>query len=111
MVFNCSIEAHGELNDYIRYLSQWKNLEKNIYFLDNLSYERKNMEVYIHSTLQAYNVMRIPELLEYLRCADFKNIARFPFFIWVKNPEWLAPSVFPKKMRYEITDRILESFE
>ena len=109
VVFNCSVEACGPINDYIRYPSKWKDLEKNIYFLDNLSYERKNIEIYIHSTLQAYNVANIPKLLHYLRYANFKNLYRFPFFIWVKNPEWLAPSVFPQKMRYEIADKILES--
>ena len=109
VVFNCSIEAYGSANDYIRYPSKWENLEKNIYFLDNLSYEYKHIEVYIHTTLQAYNIVKIPELLNYLRCADFKSITRFPFFIWVKEPEWLSPSLFPKKMRYKITDRILES--
>lgn len=111
VVFNCSVEAPGALNDYIRYPSQWKNLEKNIYFLDHLSYERKNMEVYIHTTVQAYNVMKIPDLLNYLRHAKFKSIVRFPFFILVKVPDWLAPSVLPKKMRYEIVDKILKSLD
>ena len=107
--FNCSIEAHGPLNNYIRYPSKWENLEKNIYLLDEISSENKHIEVYIHTTLQAYNLMRIPELLNYLRYADFKSMRRFPFFIWVKVPEWLSPSVFPKKMRNEITDNILDS--
>ena len=97
------------LNDYIRYPSKWNTLEKNIYFLDNLSYENKNIDIYIHTTLQAYNVIKIPELLHYLRYADFKSLCRFPFFIWVKEPKWLSPSLLPKKIRYEVTDRILES--
>ena len=58
------LKPMGLLNDYIRYPSKWKNLEKNIYFLDNLSYESNNIEVYIHTTLQAYNVIKIPELLQ-----------------------------------------------
>ena len=111
VIFNCSLEAHGELNNYIRYPSKWDLLEKNIYFLDKLSYEYQHIEIYIHTTLQAYNIMKIPELLNYLRQADFKSITRFPFFIWVKEPKWLSPSLFPKKIRYEITDRILESLD
>lgn len=111
VAFNCSIEAFGTLNEYIRYPSKWSKLEKNIYFLDNLSYENKNIEVYIHSTLQAYNVIKIPELLNYLRYANFKSIRRFPFFILVRIPEWLSPSVFPKEKRHEIADQILESLK
>ena len=111
VVFNCSIEAPGNLNDYIRYPSQWKKLEKNIHFLDELADERKNMELYIHTTLQAYNVMRIPDLLNYLSEVNFKNITRFPFFILVKFPEWLAPSILPKKIRHEIVYKILKSLD
>ena len=80
VAFNCSIEAFGALNNYIRYPSKWEKLEKNIYFLDQLSYKNKNIEIYIHSTLQAYNVIKIPELLSYLRHAHFKNLCRFPLF-------------------------------
>ena len=109
VTFNCSIEAVGELNNYIRYPSKWEKLEKNIYFLDNLSYENKNIEIYIHSTLQAYNVTKIPELLNYLRHANFKSIGRFPFFILVRIPEWLSPAIFPKEKRNEIANKILES--
>ena len=111
VTFNCSVEAFGSLNNYIRYPSKWENLEKNIYFLDDLSYKRKNMDIYIHTTLQAYNIMRIPSFLSYLRSAKFKNIYRFPLFIWVKTPQWLSPVLFPKKMRHEIADRILDSLK
>ncbi len=109
VAFNCSVEAYGELNNYIRYPSQWKTLEKNIHLLDNISHENKHIEIYIHTTLQAYNVIKIPELLHYLRYANFKNLRRFPFFIWVKTPEWLSPTLFPKKMRHKIASKILES--
>ena len=111
IVFNCSVEASGFVNDYIRYPSKWENLEKNIYFLDKLSTEQTNLEVYIHTTLQAYNIAHIPALLKYLRNSDFKNIWRFPFFIWVKDPQWLTPSLLPKKIRYEMIDGVLESLD
>ena len=106
---NCSIEAYGELNNYIRYPSKWEILEKNMYFLDNLSYKYINIKIYIHTTLQAYNVIKIPELLNYLRYAEFKSLHRIPYFIFVDVPEWLSPVLFPKKMRDEIADKILKS--
>ena len=109
--FNCSVEAYGELNNYIRHPSKWKNLEKNIYFLDNLSYKYKHIEIYINTTLQAYNVIKIPELLNYLRYAEFKSLYRCPHFMWVKVPKWFSPVLFPKKMRYEIADKILKSLD
>ena len=108
--FNCSVEAVGELNNYIRYPSKWETLEKNMYFLDQLAYQDNyHINIFIHSTLQAYNVMRIPEMLSYFRRSKFKILYRFPLFTWVKQPGWCSPGLFPKSTREETADKILES--
>ena len=109
--FNCSIESDRELNDYIRYPSRWEALEKNLYLLDEISFKNKHIHVYIHTTLQAYNVIKIPRFLNYLRDAKFKKIHRVPFFIWVKVPEWLSPAIYPQKFREEISDNIIKSVQ
>ncbi|MCZ0931573.1 MAG: twitch domain-containing radical SAM protein [Oligoflexia bacterium] len=109
--FNCSVEAYGELNNYIRYPSQWKRQEENIYYLDRLAVENSNIKVFIHTTLQAYNVIKLPQLLYFLRHASFKKLNRFPFFIWVRKPEYLNPSIFPKDMRVRISNVILKSLD
>ena len=111
VTFNCSVEAFGELNDYIRHPSKWREQEKNIYCLDDISFRSPHIGVYIHTTLQAYNVLRIPEFLSYLRRANFKSLYRFPYFIWVKSPEWCCPGVYPQSFRHEIADKILESVD
>lgn len=111
VVFNCSVEANGPVNDYIRYPSKWEHLEKNVHFLDDLSYKYKHIEIYIHTTFQAYNAGNVPKFLHYLRHENFKSLYRFPFFIWVKNPQWLSPCVLPQKMRYKIVDEILKSLD
>ena len=108
---NCSIEGYGELNEYIRYPSKWKNQEKNLYFLDKFSYENKNISIFIHSTIQAYNITRIPELLNYLCKANFKSIFRFPYFIWNITPEWLSPCIYPKSFRIKIANSILRKID
>ncbi|MCZ0932205.1 MAG: twitch domain-containing radical SAM protein [Oligoflexia bacterium] len=109
--FNCSIEAYGKLNDYIRYPSKWKNQEKNMHILDEFSYENKSVSIFIHSTLQAYNITRVPEFLNYLCSTKFKSIFRFPYFIWNKIPEWLSPCIYPQSFRNRIADRILNSLD
>ena len=109
--FNCSVEAFGKLNDYIRYPSKWKEQEKNIYYLDEIASQNPHINIYIHTTLQVYNVLRIPEFLNWLREADFKTLWRFPYFIWVRKPEWLCPGVYPQKFRNEIADKIFESVD
>ncbi|MBC6415422.1 MAG: radical SAM protein [Bdellovibrionales bacterium] len=107
--FNCSVEAYGDLNNYIRYPSRWEKQVKNIYFLDNLANEGKNLELYIHTTLQAYNILKLPDLLDFLRFEKFKTLTRFPFFIWVKIPEWCSPSILPQKLRELASERILDN--
>lgn len=109
--FNCSVEAFGEVNDYIRYPSKWSEQEKNIYYLDEIASQSSHIDIYIHTTLQVYNVTRIPELLNWLREADFKALHRFPYFIWVRIPKWLCPGVYPKSFRSEVADKILESLD
>ena len=108
---NCSIEAFGKLNDYIRYPSKWSKLEKNMYYLDELSFQNPHIRIYIHTTVQVYNVLGIPKFLNWLRKADFKALYRFPYFIWVRTPEWLCPGVYPKNFRNKIIDKILESLD
>lgn len=109
--FNCSVDGFGELNSYIRYPSRWEKQTKNIHFLDQLSYESNNIEVFIHSTLQAYNISRIPELLGWLKREEFKSLHRVPFFILVRIPEWCSPSVFPQEVRNRATNKILDRLD
>ena len=106
--FNCSIEAYGALNDYIRYPTRWEKQEKNLYFLDNISAQENNLNIFIHSTFQAYNILGIPDFLDFLRNAKFKKVYRFPYFIWVKKPEWLMSSIFPLSFKRRVADRILK---
>lgn len=106
---NCSVEAFGELNDYIRYPSKWSEQEKNIHRLDDVAFQNPHINIYIHTTLQAYNVLRIPEFLKWLRQANFKALHRVPYFIWVRIPEWLCPGVYPQDLRNDIADKIVES--
>ena len=108
---NCSIEGVGFINDYIRYPSRWVNQKRNIYKLDEISHRNSNIDVFIHTTFQAYNILRISDLLLFLRLANFKNIFRFPYFIWVKNPKWLSPMIYPYFFRIQIADTILKSLD
>ena len=111
VVFFCSIEANGILNDYIRYPSRWERLEQNIHMLDEIAGQQKNFVIRICSTFQVYNVPRIPEFLDYLRYAGFKNICRFPHFSWVTGPRWCSPTVFPSPFKEDMADRILKKID
>ena len=104
--FNCSIDAYGKANNYIRYPSKWEKQMKNIRYLDHLASCNNHINIFIHTTLQAYNIARLPQFLDTLRYTNFKRIHRLPFLLWVKSPKWLTPSVLPKEFRKKIVSRI-----
>ena len=106
IAFNCSVEAYGRANDYIRYPSRWPAQEKNIFYLDKLASLRDNFGVEMHTTLSAYTIAKIPQLLDFLRYGKFQAMRRIPFFIWVISPRWLTPSVLPVDFRAECADSI-----
>ena len=59
--------------------------------------------------MQAYNILKLPDFLDCLRYENFQSLVRFPFFIWVKIPEWVSPSVLPQDIRELAANRILEN--
>lgn len=65
-----SIDGIDDVNDYIRYPSKWKAIEKNIDLLDNAD---GNFDLWFAVTIQIYNVFHIPELIEWKLKKDFKR--------------------------------------
>lgn len=56
-----SIESTGKFNDYIRYPSSWKNIEKNILKFKNL----KNAYFYINTVIQNLNLLYLEPLIDF----------------------------------------------
>ena len=79
--------------------------------MDNLASETKNIDLYIHTTVQAYNVAQIPKFLDFLLHEKFKNVRCFPYFIWVRWPEFLCPNVLPQNFRKTIALKIEQRIE
>lgn len=58
---NCSIDAIGDRDRYIRYPSTWSKVEENFDKLNALS----NVYIQIHCTVQALNVAALHEVLDF----------------------------------------------
>jgi organic radical activating enzyme len=84
-----SIDAFGELNEYIRHNTKWKDVEENVRLM--LDHPKTNCEV--HSTIQVLNIFQLPKLYEWI--SQFKNMQKLPFHIWMDNPTWLKISILP----------------
>lgn len=70
IVVTVSIDALREKNDYIRHGSKWEEIEENIEILKTLP------NVYISATVtaQIYNVLDLPEIVQYLNESGFQHI-------------------------------------
>ena len=55
-----SIDGVGELNDYIRYPSKWKQIESN---LSKLVTSKGNFRTVISPTIMVFNLLHLPELM------------------------------------------------
>lgn len=94
---NCSIDAYGDLNRYIRYPSNWKSIEKNwqrIITMENVSYE-------IHCTVQMYNILNLNELIDWATPYN----ARIYFNI-LNHPEELNIRVLPQHLKELAAQRL-----
>ena len=80
-----SIDGYNEVDDYIRYPSKWDKIEKNIEKVSGWKQEL-NMDLQIHSTFQALNVLNYDKLLEWVYSLGDLGFWRLPFSNWVTYP-------------------------
>lgn len=58
-----SIDAHADANTYIRYPSNWQDIERNIEYFKSLP----NIEMYINCTVSNLNFLILPDLIDWAR--------------------------------------------
>ena len=100
-----SIDGVEKVNDYIRYPSNWKSIQKNIEkistFKDNIS-----MDLQIHSTFQLLNVFDYDKLLEWTFSLGDLGFWRLPFGNWVSYPEYYDAKLLPKDLKEVALEKI-----
>jgi sulfatase maturation enzyme AslB (radical SAM superfamily) len=75
--FHYSIDSIKEMNDYIRYPSDWENQVNTFHRLDNETSD--NVEVTIACAVQALNVYYLPDFIQWKLEQGFKKINMWPF--------------------------------
>lgn len=88
---NVSLDAVGDLARYIRHPSNWKAISKNVARLDEACGGK--IRANIATAVQAYNVMRITDLLNY--SLTLKNI-EFPDLVQVTVPDYFSSCILPE---------------
>jgi len=94
---NCSIDAVGKLDHYIRYPSNWNIIQRNFETIRSLS----NATVEIHCTVQMYNILKLNELLEWAVPYGHKI-----YFNILNHPDQLNIRVLPEHLKQLAAERL-----
>ena len=93
-----SVDGVEKVNDYIRYPSKWKNIQKNVEKISTFK-DEISMDLQIHSTFQLLNVFDYDKLLEWTFSLGDLGFWRLPFGNWVSYPEYYDAKLLPKDLK------------
>ena len=103
-----SIDGAKEVNDYIRYPSNWSVIEENLKRYDNTP---SMIDVKILCTVQMLNVYFLPELVNWLFVQNFKKISRanldgtfHPGML--HYPRYLCIKALPKEIKNKVSEKL-----
>jgi len=106
-----SVDAVGPINDYIRNPSKWYKIEENMRKLDAAEGEFK---IWWAATIQAYNLLHLPEMMMWKIQQNFKRInveVKHKSVISphpLHNPKFLNIKIFPKESKQWIENHFEE---
>lgn len=69
-----SLDGPELINSYIRYPSDWNEIVKNIHIYDQIPYN--NILLNFNCTIQAINIVYLPEFVEWISSQNFKRIGQ-----------------------------------
>ena len=98
---NCSIDAVGKLDRYIRYPSDWSTIVTNF----NILSVAKNVYIEIHCTVQMYNILRLTELIDWAQPYNFKI-----YFNILNHPDWLNIRVLPQPLKIRVEEMLKDYY-
>lgn len=94
----CSIDGFGAVDEYIRFPGAWADVAANMRKLDDEFEAYGLSRVSINCTVQAYNVLRLGELFDYL--ADgFKNVVPLPMLSPIIYPPYFDIRILPAPLK------------
>ena len=113
--FNLSIDGIGELNDYIRYPSKWRAVEKNyqkILNIDETSASKMSYVIDIHVTIQNSNILQLGDILDYFLPGDGHDWQGNHVFLNVlQHPEQHNIRALPPRLKTIAVERIADRLD
>jgi organic radical activating enzyme len=92
-----SIDAIGDLNHYIRFPSEWEEIDKNLKSIDKHYEEYNIIECMLSTTVQALNVCSLETIYEYL--SQFEFVVKAPNLVNLHFPKYLATTSLPQSLK------------
>ncbi len=112
--FHYSVDSIHEMNDYIRYPSEWKRTEEVFHILDKETSD--NVEVTVACAVQALNVYYLPDFIKWKLEQGFTKINMWPFgagginYHFVYHPPHLNVKVLPEWFKAECRKKYEEFY-
>ncbi len=107
--FFVSIDGIGKVANYVRYPSEWKEIQNNIHRFDALG---KNTITNFHFTAHALNIHCLPEVFEWADASglrnrkDFADVQEYVSTSLVHRPAYQNVRVLPVDCKRVITEKI-----
>jgi len=101
-----SLDGLGAVNNYIRFPSDFTQIQKNLSFLDEHMKELSCSLVCVNTTVQMYNILSLDKLIEHMTTA-YNNIFPFPILSPLHWPEYFCITVLPQNLKLTAEDRLL----
>ncbi len=102
-----SVDGVGALGEFIRHPLKWNSFEQNLVKLDWLKESSKEkLEIAFNTTVQAYNVFGLTELLDYFANSSLKNLPRTSTANLLENPSYFNVANLPSKLKEEARRKI-----
>jgi hypothetical protein len=109
---NCSIDATGARDRYIRYPSSWSKIEENFDQLNALP----NVNIQIHCTVQVLNIVAMSELFEWVKSKDiapeqvYLNILNHPESMNIRSlPQALKEQAVVNLLPYKEWPKVMDT--
>ncbi len=101
----CSIDGFGAVNEYIRFPGLWADVDAHMRRLDDEFVDYGLSRLSINCTVQAYNVLRLGELFDYL-ASGFKNVVPIPMLSPIVYPLYFDVRILPPSLKALAIERL-----
>jgi len=108
VTLTASLDGAGPVNSYIRYPSKWDRIDGNLRRLA-AEPERFNVsKITVNTTVQAYNVLRLVDLFEYLFALPVDRIVPYPRLTLLEWPSSFSIRVLPPELKALAAGRLTD---